>query len=86
MTRTIQESNNYRQTITSDGTDTGTVIGSMSATVDTANLSVAISAVLTKGATMPADSVIQTQLADFITSVRTAAGTAGITGFGEATA
>ena len=84
MSRSLIESSNYRQTITSDSTDTGTVIGSMSATVDSGNRSVSITAVLSQGATLPADSVIQQQLTDFIGQVRTQAAGAGITQFGTA--
>lgn len=86
MARTINESSNYNQTITSDGTDTGTVIGSMSATVsNSGNRSISITAVLTQGTTtLPADSVIQSQLTDFIAQIRDQANTAGLTQFGIA--
>lgn len=82
MARAIIESSNYRQTITSDGTDGGTVIGTMSATVDSGNRSVNITAVLSSGAALPADSVIQTQVTDFIAAIRAQASAAGLTQFG----
>lgn len=85
MSRALIESSNYRQTITSDATDMGTVIGSMSATVDTGNQSINLSAVLSSSATLPADSVIQGQLTDFIAAVRAQANTAGLTQFAETT-
>jgi hypothetical protein len=84
MARTLTESNTYRETITSDGTDTGAVVGSMSATVDSGNRSININAVLAQGATLPADSVIQAQLTDFIVQVRAQANSIGLTQFGQA--
>ena len=85
MARTINESSNYNQTITSDGTDTGTVIGSMSATVsNSGNRSININAVLNQNAILPADSVIQGQLTDFIAQMRDQANAAGLTQFGIA--
>lgn len=84
MARSLIESNNYRQTITVDGTDNGTVIGNMSATVDSGNRSVSITAVLSSGATLPADSVIQGQLTDFVAQIRDQANTTGLTQFGIA--
>lgn len=70
--------------ITADATDAGTQIGIMSATVDTRSRSLSVSVTLTGGATLPADSVIQSQLTDFIASARNAANTAGLTQFGIA--
>ena len=84
MARNLIESNNYRQTITVDGTDNGTVVGNMSATVDSGNRSISITAVLTQGTTLPADSVIQGQLTDFVAQIRDQANTAGLTQFGIA--
>jgi hypothetical protein len=84
MSRTLIESNNYRETITEDGIDTGIVIGNMSATTDSTNKSISISASLNCNATLPADSVIQQQLTDFIANIRTQASNAGLSQFGEA--
>lgn len=83
MARELTQSNNYRLTITSDGTDSGTLVGSMSATVDSGNRSISITSVLT-GSTLPADSVIQAQFTDFITQVRAQASAAGLTPFATA--
>lgn len=84
MERTLIESNNYRETITDDGTDKGTAVGTMSATVDTGNKSVNINAMVSSNAALPADSVIQQQLTDFIAQVRTQANSIGLTQFGQA--
>lgn len=82
MNRIITESNSYRMTITNDGTDTGSVVGSMSATVDTENNSVNINAVLSQNTALPADSVIQQQFTDFIAEVRAQSNSIGLTQFG----
>ncbi len=83
--RTIVESNNYRMAVTDDGTDTGKIIGNMSATLNTDNPSINISASLVHGATLPADSVIQGQLTEFISEIRVQAGNIGLTQFGTET-
>jgi hypothetical protein len=82
MNRIITGSNSYRMTITNDGTDTGSVVGSMSATVDTGNNSVNINAVLSQNTALPADSVIQQQFTDFIAEVRAQSNSIGLTQFG----
>lgn len=82
---TLIESNNYRHPITADGTDTGTTVGSMNATVDNGNRSVNISFVLTNGATLPADNVIQQQITDFISAIRNNASASGLTMFADVT-
>lgn len=83
-TRKINESSNYGMTITDDGTDTGKVIGNMSATLNTGNPAISINASLVQGATLPANSVIQQQLTDFIAQVRNQAADIGLTQFGVA--
>ena len=91
MARKINESNNYGMTITDDGTDTGKVIGNMSASLNTGNQAIGINVSLVPAATLltqkveiPADSVIQQQVTDFITQVRRLAATSGLTAFGIA--
>lgn len=83
MARNLIESSNYRQTITSDGTDTGAVIGNMNTTVDVGNQSLNINVILTHGATLPADAIIQQQLTDFIIGVRARALSSGLTQFAD---
>ena len=70
--------------ITADATDAGTQIGIMSANVDTRSRSLSVSVTLSASATLPADSVIQGQLTDFIAAARNQASGAGLTQFGIA--
>ena len=88
-TRKINESSNYGMTITDDGTDTGKVIGNMSATLNTGNQTIGINvslmpaaALLAQKVEIPADSVIQQQVTDFIAQVRAQAASVGLTQFG----
>ena len=82
-TRKINENNNYYMALTDDGTDTGKVIGNMCGTLNTGNLTLSISASLTQGVTFPTDSVIQTQITDFISLIRAQASVLGLTQFGN---
>ena len=85
MAREISESSNYGMTITDDGTDAGKVIGNMSGSFSTNTPSIGINASLVPGAAMPSDiSIVQKQITDFITQVRTQAAGQGMTAFGIA--
>lgn len=83
MDRTILQSNSYREIITDDGTDAGKNIGSLSATVDAGSKSINISAVLSQNTVLPANNIIQKQLDDFISEVRSQSESIGLPQFSE---
>ena len=76
----IRALSNYNANITADGTDSGEMIGSLSASLNADSLGFAISATLNSKSVAPA--VVQKQLTEFIDSIREEAFRLGLDGFG----
>jgi hypothetical protein len=78
----IAESSTFSSPISADGTDTGTIVGNMSAVISTTNQSINFNAVISQGVTVDA-AIVQTQFTSFISDIRAKASSAGLVVFAE---